>query len=408
MIDKPIRLILPLIWAVSVLVGAPTRAGAQTDPSRLEGFHDNAQDKTVFRVLEMAHESIDIEIYEMADQDVRRLIRQSLHHQPRPIRVRIIKEPNPVGEKCHYFKDISEDDDDDCKDQKALVREVRASAGGKFVPFKKAELCGGYGRCFEHGKLILIDGRHALLSTGNFNSTSLCNLSRDPGKCNRDFSYVISDPEEVGVLTEIFERDLSGAYYDLLPLLARSKRLTVSPYSLDPLVRFIKQAKRSVRIENQYLQDPEINAALIEVSARKKNPVKVYATVSSLCSFGPPRALSKDAKNMFKAFEDARISLHFFTAQMHVGGKPGYLHAKAIVIDDTHAWLGSVNGSVTATSANREFGIFFHNPPDVKKLVEILDKDYKDERSDQSLEETLGCTNDYESRPRVRREKVEP
>ena len=82
-----------------------------------------------------------------------------------------------------------------------------------------------------------------------------------------------------------------------------------------------------------------------------------------------------------------------FTRLQTVGGKPGYLHAKAMVVDGERAWVGSVNGSTAATSANREFGVFFSEPSQVAALEASLEADFADEGSE-SWQESLACKND--------------
>ncbi len=366
----------------------------------LEGFRDNTTEQPVFRALELARKSIDIEIYEMSDPDVRAALRSAMARRPEPVRVRVVKDPDPLGENCRYFAPVTEKDSADCRDQKALVAEVRASPGGAFVPFNKAELCGGVSKngrpkkCFEHGKLMIVDGRYALMSTGNFNSSNLCNQKRGPRVCNRDFSYITSDTDVVKAVSAVFEGDLAGRSYELPALLtpAVSAKLTVSPYSQAPLVAFINSAKKSVRIENQYLKEKAIDAAL---KARAAAGVKVQVMVSSLCSFGKPKS-TRSSEELFSAFERAGIEPRLFTAAMRVGGRPGYLHAKAIVVDDERAWVGSVNGSETATSANREFGVFFDDPSDVRRLTAILESDFSSPASE-TWRESLECAKDRAS-----------
>ncbi|MBI4803318.1 MAG: hypothetical protein HY796_12425 [Elusimicrobia bacterium] len=365
--------------------------------AKLEGFHHNPEDNPVFQVLALAEESIDIEIYKMADPDIHAMLRKAINRKPDPIRVRIIKDPNTAGELCRYFEPISSKDTEDCQDQKNLVAEIRASPGGEFVPFNGKKLCKGRNKkgrpknCFQHGKLILIDGKHALLSTGNFDITSSCNLKRNPKVCNRDFSYITSDPEVVKTLSEIFENDLAGEWYDLETYFTESisGKLTISPFSLEPLVAFINRAQKSIRIVNQYLKEKTINDALKDKAAEN---IKIQAMVASLCSSGKPKN-KRSAMALFGGFDDSGIPIRMFTSSMKVRGQPGYLHAKAIVIDDVYAWIGSINGSELAVSANREFGIFFDRPADVKRLIKILDADYSAPESE-TWEESLACKKD--------------
>ena len=344
----------------------------------------------MFALVDSAEKALDVEIYEMMDLDFRDSLRRALK---RGVLIRIIKEPAPIGEKCKMMNSISSRDNPDCQDQKDLVAEIRG-AGGTVAAFNKSELCGEKGKsCFEHGKMVIADGRHALLSTGNFNASNLCNHGSKPGHCNRDFTYVSRLPFVAEGLSAIFEKDLAGKSYLLNETVsARFRRkITVSPDSLAPLVEFIQSAKNSIEIENQYLKDPILNQALIAAARRG---VVVSVVLSSLCSFGKPKERQKqEAARTFGEFDTAKIKIQMFTSQMKVGGRAGYLHAKVIVVDGSRAWIGSVNGSTMSTSRNREFGIFFRSPTSVSLLEKIIRFDLSDPRGE-TWQESLQCLHD--------------
>jgi len=82
-----------------------------------------------------------------------------------------------------------------------------------------------------------------------------------------------------------------------------------------------------------------------------------------------------------------------FTDLQKVGGMPGYMHAKAIVIDEKRAWVGSINGSTTAVNKNREFGVFFDDTAAVRKLIAQMQEDFTSPNSE-SWHEGLMCAKD--------------
>lgn len=353
------------------------------------GFHENASYSPLIDLLNSAVRSIDIEIYDMDDPKV---LEALVLAQARGVRLHIVQEPTPMGGKCHVFKAVREREDDNCRFRKNLVFEVRAN-GGIYAPFNK-DLCGVEGKsCFQHGKMVIIDGHTAMLSTGNFNSTNLCNVEAGPEICNRDYSYVTEDQEVVDTLENIFEHDLYGEPYDLSSLLSPgvSERLTVSPIGLGRIIDFIASAKFRIQIQNQYLREPTVNEALI-VAAQKG--VDVQVTVASLCHFERPKpTAAQRANQIYSAFADAGITTRFFTREILVGGMPGYLHTKAIVVDNARAWVGSMNGSNEAATMNREYGIIFDSPHDVRKLSQLMDADHFNEGTE-SLHESLACLKD--------------
>lgn len=364
------------------------------------GIYSNAEYTPLVDLINKAQRTVDIEIYEMADPGLRQALRKAI---ARKVKIRVVKDPTPLGASCDYFGEEKANPSTDCLDQKKLVAEIRAS-GGRFEPFVKKELCGKDStadeRCFQHGKMVLIDRenanrRMALLSTGNFNSSNLCNLGANPSVCNRDYTYVTRDYDVVVGLSRIFAKDIEGKRYDLAAYLeanpALKDKLTVSPFSKRPLLDFIQSATSSIQLQNQYMKDKDINEALIKAAQRG---VKVQMMMASDCSFGKPSpATQKNLEPLYKSFEEAGVELKFFTAQMTQKGKPGYLHAKTIVVDDKKAWMGSVNGSSTSLDKNREYGIFFNQRARVKYLQGVMSKDFADAKSE-SWKEAFECKND--------------
>lgn len=360
--------------------------------SAIVGPYSNADTPPVARFLQLAHQSIDIEIYEIDDPIVRAAIRGAL---ARNVRVRIIKEPRPVGRSCDAFG-TNDNVDARCRDLRQLVGEVRR-AGGTFAPFEKDALCGQLqrdGRCYQHGKMILIDDRLALVSTGNFNSSSLCNASAEPRACNRDYTYITRDRRVVGAFREIFNRDLQAQRYQPMEILekhAAQNLATVSPFSLEPLVQFLRSAQTRIQIQNQYLrQDSGLVDVLLE---QAKKGVKIEIQLSDVCHFGRVSdSQAFELTKLFAALESAGAKIKMFTRTHRIQNHPGYLHAKAIVVDQSRAWIGSVNGSSTSLSQNREFGVFFSHPSRVRAVSEFMKQDF-DHPTNQAWRDSIRCRN---------------
>ncbi|MCO5142825.1 MAG: phosphatidylserine/phosphatidylglycerophosphate/cardiolipin synthase family protein [Oligoflexia bacterium] len=363
------------------------------------GAYNNVEYTPLVDLIRLAKKSIDIEIYEMTDHSVLKELKNAID---RGVRVRIVKDPSPVNAKCNLFS-ISQDtvqkkDSRSCLREKEFVAYVKNSKGGAFVPFVKSELCGKSaeevrGVCYQHGKMVIVDERVVLLSTGNFSASNLC--SGSTSKCNRDFTYVTRDSDVVSGLQHVFENDLNQKRYLLKDQLDRAsgfdQKFTVSPYSLEPLIQMVREAKHSLQIQNQYMKEKNWNQAIKDAARRG---VRVELMMTSACAFAPPKG--KDKKNLaalYQDFENSGVSLRFFTSQMEQNGRKGYLHSKIMIVDAEKVWIGSVNGSTSATSYNREFGIFFNHPDRVKKLVSVLQQDFTHEKSE-NWQETLNCVKD--------------
>jgi phosphatidylserine/phosphatidylglycerophosphate/cardiolipin synthase-like enzyme len=365
--------------------------------SRLIGLYSNAEGAPEANFIRLAKSSVDIEIYEMSDPAVRAALQDAL---ARKITVRVVEEPKAIGHKCDVWADGGSTPS--CQDEQSLRAQIIA-AGGRFEKFDKSTLCGMQpsakpGRCYQHGKMIVIDANSsanklALVSSGNFNSSNLCDQAANPKVCNRDYSYITRDPDVITTLEQVFEGDLNDQRQDILGLLAShqvSTKLTVSPYSMDPLKNFLESAHTSIQLQNQYVNpDSGIADILMEMAGKG---VHVEAQVADLCAYGKPKETNSlvQKRLMFQEMETKGVGIRMFPQAHRIGGHGGYLHAKAIVVDGQRAWVGSVNGSGTSLNKNREFGIFFNNPARVQALSTYMKQDYNDPSS-QTWQDSFQC-----------------
>lgn len=339
----------------------------------LIGPFSNEQSAPVERFLGLARRTIDVEIYMMNDRAVRQALRAAL---ARRVRVRVVQDPRPLTARpCDPWK--SDGRKTLCRDAQALVREVIA-AGGRYEKFNKATLCAD-GSCFQHGKMIVVDGELALVSTGNFNSTNLCTRAARPRTCNRDYTYVTRDPDVVRSLTAIFERDLEGRAHDPREVLRANRaegKLTVSPHSMEPLAALMESARTSIQIQNQYIR-PDSGLAPILIRKARAG-VRVEIQLGDVCYYGRPAETPSlvQMRLMFAELEAAGAVVRMFPRTIRVGGRPGNLHAKSIVVDGVRAWIGSVNGSSQSLNENREFGVLFSNVSRVRALGEFMRRDF--------------------------------
>lgn len=381
--------------AFSIAFSGATYGSAPPTSLPSAGVYINGMESPLLPLLANATGTIDIEIYTMKSQTVRDLIRRALR---RGVRVRIIMEPKPEGEKCDVFGNdpINESEAANCADLRSLAKDVRAS-GGVFQAYNKQNLCPNGGgadgtSCYQHGKIVLADGI-SLISTGNFDATSLCIVQEDPKECHRDYTLVDTNPMVFSTLTNIFEADLLGQKYDMKAMIPTSLRdyLTVSPGSLEPIKNFISSARISVAIEDQYLKDPDLNAAIIGAA---KRGVRVSLTIASACAFGKPTPSEvTEITNIYSSFDQAGIETRMFNASNLINGRPGYMHAKAIVVDDNKVWIGSENGSTTSLTENREFGVVLQGSEYVSPIATTVAADHRSPNSE-TWQESLVCAHD--------------
>jgi phosphatidylserine/phosphatidylglycerophosphate/cardiolipin synthase-like enzyme len=391
--------------ALHLVLGLVLSASALASP--IDGrLYRNTDGPLAIDLIREARSSIDLEIYSVEDPTVlRELERAAL----RGVRVRIVKDPTPVGgEVCPWFQNVPSKapetaGEPDCSSIGHFLAVIEDN-GGSIIPFDKARQCGKLPGdedlqyapyCYQHGKIMIVDRDRAWLSTGNLDESNLCLAGSDTPRCNRDFSWEIFDGSIVDSLRMVFEHDARDSTVDLGEVIRAGEldpRLTVSPYARRDLIDLIDGAKTSITLQNQYLKDFPMNDALIRAARRG---VKVRVQVSSFCAFGKPSDKERPKiEKTYQMFDAAGIESRAFSSATTVRGRAGYLHAKWIVVDGERAWLGSINGSQTAIDRNREFGLHFTNRAAIDLLLDTFERDFTSEGSE-TWKESVACAKDW-------------
>ncbi len=404
-----------LMQAISIGCTAE-RSDVSVEPAKVDrpdsnypaaGLYDNASESPLIELIDAAQKSIDIEIYEMRQADVHAALQRAV--VDRSVQIRIVIEPRAVGgcqlaplfgESTADFsvvagtEAVSETEmaapaSNDCEGYIKSLKKLMNS-GVAIRPFLKT-LCGGDSeRCVQHGKMVLVDGKSALISTGNFNNSSLCSVSDDSSRCNRDYSVIIDEKASLNVLNKVFSADFAGRPAKMDQILSDNPghQLTISPYAHDTILKLVRSAKSSIALQAQYLKEPELNEELARAALRG---VKVQATLASACSFARIDDAGADKlREILSPMLDAGVDIKMFTKRNRIGGKPAYLHSKSFVIDGKRAWIGSINGSTQSFTQNREFGVISDEAHLVAKLSRIMQSDHESSKN-HSVEENLNC-----------------
>lgn len=199
---------------------------------------------------------------------------------------------------------------------------------------------------FMHAKLIVVDEKEAVISTGNYAAFRM----------NKERNFVVrdEDPADVDVLVKLFDADFQRKSPDL-----SCTRLLVSPVNAKQrLLDFIATAKTEVVVESMQLADDDVRKAL---AARKT----AGATV---------RVLLADP-----SWIDANAGAAAFLAQNGIAARhmkePG-VHVKAVVVDGKTAYAGSINISWTSLTKNREVGVLITEASNVGAMHATFEKDW--------------------------------
>jgi cardiolipin synthase len=195
-----------------------------------------------------------------------------------------------------------------------------------------------------HEKCVIIDGASAWIMTMNLETTS---------SQNREFLALDDDAPDVKEAEDLFAADFASTPY------VPSGFLLVAPINArDRIVQLIQSAKKTIDLEGEELSDYKIANALV---AAQKAGVKVRAVVAD----NTPTASQTSVVAQLKYGNVAVVSL----------GTP-YIHAKALVVDGTQAYVGSENFTTGSLQYNRELGLITTNAPTAAQVGQTIAKDF--------------------------------
>ena len=199
---------------------------------------------------------------------------------------------------------------------------------------------------YMHAKLIIVDEKEAVISTGNYAAFRM--------NMERNYAVRDADPADLDVLVKLFDADFARKEPDLT-----CTRLLVSPVNAKQrLLDFIATAKKEVLVESMQLADQDVRSAL---AARKSAGADV-------------RVLLADP-----SWIDANADAAAFLAGKGIPARhmkePG-VHTKAVVVDGTTAYAGSINFSWTSLTKNREVGVLVDEASNVASMRSTFEKDW--------------------------------
>lgn len=197
---------------------------------------------------------------------------------------------------------------------------------------------------FMHAKMILVDGKEALLSTGNYNKSHMLS--------ERNYAVRDRDAADIASLQRIFEADFARITPDL-----SCTRLLVAPVNARArLLDFIRSATTSIEVESMQLGDRDVREALGE---RKDAGVDVRVILAD--------------PSWIDANEGAATFLHDHAIT------PRYyphVHVKSIVVDHVTTYVGSINMSWNSIDKNREIGLLVTEPENTGAVLQTFEHDW--------------------------------
>ena len=204
---------------------------------------------------------------------------------------------------------------------------------------------------YTHEKGMVIDGTTAYIMT--------CNWTTSAFKKNREYVVADQNPQDVAEVDAIFEADWQSQ-----PIAPSDPALVVSPdNSRAKILSLIDTATRSIALESEVFTDPEVAS---HIAAK----VQAGVDVKALLAFERPTSCGDDLDGQeTQIMQSSGITAFAFPKRL-------VMHAKAIVVDGTRAYVGSENFSENSLDHNREMGLLVDDPAIVSALARTVATDW--------------------------------
>jgi phosphatidylserine/phosphatidylglycerophosphate/cardiolipin synthase-like enzyme len=274
----------------------------------------------VLKMIDSAHKSIDLTMYELTDTQVEAALAGAAK---RGVDVRVLlnrKDP---------FESSSPN----------AAAYTYLNAHGVSARYSPAYLS------LTHEKSLAIDGSEAAILT--------LNLDGDYAS-TRDFGVLDTQPADVSAIVATFDADWAA---ERTTPSTGTGDLVWSPGAASTVLKLINGASKSIDLENEEMDYRSATSALC-AAAHRGVDVKVVMTYSS------------EWASAFHELEGCGAHIHVFHGQAY------YIHAKVLIADGDAALVGSQNLSTESLDYNRELGITLQTPAVVSEVTDWFESDY--------------------------------
>ncbi len=197
---------------------------------------------------------------------------------------------------------------------------------------------------------MIIDGTTAFIMTSNFTLSAI-----STGK-NREYDIIDSTPQDVQGTIDIFNADWNRTAEQVT-----NPNLVISPdNSRNDFVTFINNAKSSLIIEAEEMQDSVVEQAIASAAQRGVNVQVILPTPQSGSTDSNAAGIAVIKAGGAQVKEDPQL----------------IMHAKMMVADGTNAYVGSINISTNSFDNNRELGVLFTDSGIITTLNQTFQNDW--------------------------------
>ena len=286
--------------------------------------------------INMAKTSIKMSAYQVKDPGITDAL---INCAKRGVKIDIILEESPYK---HSFNQ-----DNSKSNLVVKLLEAGVTIHGRPEYLKKKHPNGHY-----HARYFIVDNNRFVITTGNFDETTFDHC--------RDFAVTFNknaDEKLFSSLQDLFNLDTANKALCNI----KSSSIIVGPqHGKRKFISFLKRAKKSIKLYQQFFNDPEIIEVLKTLIKRKGIKVDVLMMAYPTNYEKDPNQHAQD--QLSQAGANVRLINTL------------YMHAKAIIIDDKEMIIGSGQLSPPSLNENRELSLKFKGPI-VDKMVKIFKED---------------------------------
>lgn len=209
-----------------------------------------------------------------------------------------------------------------------------------------------------HYKMIVVDSKTGLISTGNLDAESFDGIPRDHVPAARDFAVVILNPAILSAMEKTFMADIHNQR-----IVPNDAPLVWGPdQQRSSFLSLINSAQKSIHIYQQDFQDVGI-AQAVAGAARANINVKIL-----MMPFPFSKKEDKNIPNqtlLTEAGAEVRLNSDL------------YMHAKILITDGKTMYLGSGNFYTPAIDQTRELGILLTDPKAIETVLKTFEQDWE-------------------------------
>lgn len=295
----------------------------------------DAGESAITDAINSAQKSVWLEIYLLSDRKVISALENAAN---RGLDVRVMLEPHPVGGGSPT-RTI---------DQLTAANIKAQTTNPAFA--------------LTHEKGMIIDGTTAYIMTSNFTRSALGGYSSGgPYPNNREYDIVDTNTQDVQAVVAIFNADWNRTTPQL-----NDPNLVVSPVnSRNDFTSLINSAHHTLLIEAEEMQDSAIEQAIVSAAQRGVKIQVILPSPSGSSGDSNSQGINTIKQGGVQVKEDTRL----------------YMHAKIIVVDAQHAFVGSENISTQSLDQNRELGILVSDQGVLNTLEQTFQGDWGDSQS---------------------------